>query len=69
MGTAVLRVKPRTWTRDKPLQITSRLDRRAERAAKPTEGVSGGPMLPTPRVNAIPAGKAPQRGADAVKVG
>jgi hypothetical protein len=26
-------------------------------------------MLPTKRVNFIPAGKAPQRGADAVKVG
>jgi hypothetical protein len=35
---------------------------------QPTEGVSGGPVLPTPRVDFIPAGKAPQRGADAVKV-
>jgi hypothetical protein len=34
---------------------------------QPTEGVSGEPMLPTSRVSAIPAGKAPQRGADAVK--
>jgi hypothetical protein len=29
--------------------------------------VSGGPMLPKSRVIFIPAGKAPQRGADAVK--
>jgi hypothetical protein len=29
--------------------------------------VSGGPMLRTSRVHVIPAGKAPQRGADAVK--
>jgi hypothetical protein len=35
---------------------------------QPTEGVSGGPMLPTKGVPVIPAGKAPQRGADAVKV-
>jgi hypothetical protein len=34
---------------------------------QPTEGVSGGPVLPTSRLNSIPAGKAPQRGADAVK--
>jgi hypothetical protein len=34
---------------------------------QPTEGVSGGAMLPTSRVNFIPAGKAPRRGADAVK--
>jgi hypothetical protein len=36
---------------------------------QPTEGVSGGPMLLTSRVHFIPAGKAPQRGAEAVKVG
>jgi hypothetical protein len=36
---------------------------------QPTEGVSGGPMLPTSRENFIPAGKAPRSGADAVKVG
>jgi hypothetical protein len=36
---------------------------------EPTEGVSGGPMLPTTRVIFIPAGKAPRSGADAVKVG
>jgi hypothetical protein len=34
---------------------------------QPTEGVSGGPVLQTSRINFIPAGKAPQRGADAVK--
>jgi hypothetical protein len=34
---------------------------------QPTEDVSGGPMLPTSRVHFFPAGKAPQRGADAVK--
>jgi hypothetical protein len=34
---------------------------------QPTEGVSGGPMLPTSRVDLIPAGKAPLCGADAVK--
>jgi hypothetical protein len=31
--------------------------------------VSGGPMLPGLRVHFVPAGKAPQRGAAAVKVG
>jgi hypothetical protein len=36
---------------------------------QPTEGVSGGRVLPTQREDVIPAGKAPQRGADAVKVG
>jgi hypothetical protein len=36
---------------------------------QPTEGVSGGPMLPRYRVDFIPAGKAPHRGAAAVKVG
>jgi hypothetical protein len=35
---------------------------------QPTEGVSGGPLLPTKRVNFIPAGKAPRSGAAAVKV-
>jgi hypothetical protein len=34
---------------------------------QPTEGVSGGPMLPTKRANVIPAGKAPHSGAAAVK--
>jgi hypothetical protein len=34
---------------------------------QPTEGVSGGPVLPMSCVHFIPAGKAPQRGADAVK--
>jgi hypothetical protein len=34
---------------------------------QPTEGVSGGPVLPTKCVDFIPAGKAPRSGADAVK--
>jgi hypothetical protein len=34
---------------------------------QPTEGVSGGPVLPTSRVRSIPAGKALQSSAEAVK--